>query len=111
MLYIKDTCLEKPNRTLVHSESVFHEALAYVLNGETSFHVLRPDGEDYYLTYRENEEIQHTCGTFPDSPLFTENLLFPEYLSYDETARDRLYLGIFDSYTGVYFHELNENPL
>lgn len=108
MLYIKDTCLEKPNRTLMHNEAVFHEALAYVLNGETSFHVLRTDGEDYWLTYRENEEIQHTCGTFPDSPLFTENLLFPDYLSYDETTRNQLYLGIFDSYTGVYFHELNE---
>lgn len=94
-------------RNLMHSENIFHEALSYVRGGETVFHVTCPDGE-YWLSWRNNEEIQHTRTGFPNAPLFTENLLFPDYLNYDETNIPLVYLDIFDSYTGIFFQELNE---
>ena len=68
-------------RNLTQSENVFHEALTYVHGGETAFHVICPDGE-YWLNWRNNEEIQHARTGFPNAPLFTENLLFPDYLCY-----------------------------
>lgn len=107
MLYITETDPGVSSRKLTHSENVFHEALTYVHGGETVFHVTCPDGE-YWLNWRNNEEIQHARTGFPDAPLFTENILFPEYLSYDETELSLVYLGIFDSYTGIFFQELNE---
>lgn len=108
MLTIKNAGTEVRARTLMHSDTVFHEALDFVRNGEKAFHVVCPDGEDYCLVYQKNEEIQRVSGGFPNAPLFQENALFPDYLQYDETDRDFLYLDIFSPYTGVYLEEMNE---
>ena len=107
MLCIADKGSGVSARNLTQSENVFHEALTYVHGGETAFHVTCPDGE-YWLNWRNNEEIQHARTGFPNAPLFTENLLFPDYLCYDETDTHLVYLDIFDSYTGIFFQELNE---
>ena len=107
MLHITEKDPGAPARNLTHSENVFHEALSYVHNGETAFHVACPDGE-YWLSWQSNEEIQHARTGFPNAPLFTENFLFPDHLCYDESDMKLLYLDIFDSCTGIFFQELNE---
>lgn len=109
-MFFIENCNSGDNfRTLTHSDTVFHEALAYVRgSGEVNFRVLNENGEDYCLRYERNEEIQRSAKEFPDSPLFTENRIFPDYLDYDETDTDAVYLGIFDNYPAVYFQNINE---
>lgn len=106
MLYLCE--ISEESRKLKHSGHVFHDALKYAENGETTFRIECEDGEDYGLTYINNDQYLHSCKTFPAGLIDLEQPLFPEYFDYDEYDGDSLYLKIFDTYTGVYLKDLNE---
>lgn len=108
MLLLKDYDREKNHRFLKHGPRVFHEALHWVLRGETAFHVKDPEGEDYNLEYVENQKWAERSEKYPDSPLFHQDPLYPPYLIYDENDRDKLCFDILDGFEKVWFEEVNE---
>ena len=108
MLIFREYDRENNYRSLLHGKEVFHKALSYVLLGETRFHVRGDSGIAYDLEYVQNQDWAKSFGTYPDSPLFREALLYPPYFSYDETAVERLCLDVFDGIDSAFFEEVSE---
>lgn len=108
MLLIERFDRETNHRFLNHGPEVFHQALYWVLRGETVFHVKNPEGEGYNLRYVENQKWAEGSRAYPDSPLFHKDPLYPPYLSYDENARERLCFDILEGFKRVWFEEVNE---
>ncbi len=108
MLLIKKYDRVKNHRYLKHGPDVFHQALYWVLRGETAFHVKNEGGEDYNLEYVENQRWAEDSQQYPDSPLFHEDPLYPPYYVYDEKDRDRLCFDILEGFEAVRFEEVNE---
>lgn len=92
-------------RTLPHSPGVFHEALKYVLRGERCFHVSNPDGEDYDLSYVENDSL-FVEGN--QNAIVFDSAVLPPYYFYDESDREKIDLTVFDGSDTVLFEEANE---
>ena len=108
MLLIKEYNRDRNHRYLNHGPEVFHQALYWVLRGETAFHVRNPEGEDYNLEYAENQKWAEASEKYPDSPLFHEDPLYPPYLVYDEKDKSRLCFDILEGFDKVWFEEVNE---
>ena len=98
-------------RELQSAPGVFHEALKYVLRGETRFHVRNDGGADYDLIYKQNDALAKADPTFPDSAFFKSELIFPPYYFYDEEDLNRINLDILDGFDEVFFEEANEYTL
>ena len=108
MLLIKQYDRERNHRFLEHGPEVFHQALFWVLRGETEFHVKNPKGEDYNLKYVNNQTWAEASEKYPDSPLFHQDPLYPPYLSYDEDKKDMLCFDILKGFDRIWFEEANE---
>ena len=108
MLLIREYDREMNHRTLDLKPGLFHKALDAVLLGEKRFHVKNPYGGDFDLLYRENQSLAESSDKYPDSPLFHQDPLYPPYLFYDESERDRLCFDIFEGFDGVWFQEISE---
>ncbi len=96
------------NIVLRHSGNVFHDALAFVRQGETQFHVKRGNGEDYDLSYISNMEvfpeqiratILESSGGYP---------VYPEFLDYDEEDEQNLCLDFLHQFDRAEFECLDE---
>lgn len=98
-------------RELQSAPGVFHEALKYVLRGETRFHVRNGGGADYDLVYTPNDAWAKADAMFPDSAFFKSELIFPPYFFYDEEDLGRINLDILDGFDEVFFEEANEYTL
>ena len=108
MLQFREYDHERNHRTLSQGETLFHDALDAVLRGEKRFHVKNPAGSDYDLEYVENQAWAEESDSYPDSPLFHEDPLFPPYLLYDEHDKGRLCFDILEGFTKVWFEEASE---
>ena len=108
MLFIQPYNREQNHRILFHGADVFHKALKWVLRGETVFHVVNPDGENYNLKYISNQAWAEGSADYPDSPLFHREPLCPPYLVYDEADRESLCYDVLEGFSAVYMEEANE---
>ena len=108
MLTLREFDRENNYRMLSHGRDVFHKALSFVLLGETRFHVKGPSGIAYDLVYEENQAWAESSGRYPDAPIFQKNPLYPPYLTYDETAEERLCLDAFADIRKIVFEEVSE---
>lgn len=95
-------------RTLDISPQIFHDALRYVLRGETRFHVRNDGGQDFDLVYVENDKKAKADATFPDSQFYRDELIFPPYYFYDEDDPDKINLELLDGFDEIFFEETNE---
>lgn len=111
MLMITNWDRNNNYRELQNEPGVFHEALKYVMRGETRFHVHNGGSEDYDLVYTPNDALTKADPTFPDSAFFKSELIFPPYYFYDEEDLCRINLDILDGFDEVFFEEANEYTL
>lgn len=95
------------HRILKFGPDVFHEALKCVLKGETEFHVMG-GRNNFNLRYVDNQKWAESHETYPDSPLFKRDPLYPPYFEYDENERERLCFDILEGFDSVWFEEANE---
>ena len=86
----------KEARTLEHGSDVFHRALTYVKAGEKYFHVSNPEGEDYSLSYEDNNSM------IPGADLDEKKRFFPPFYDYDENDARSLCLDVFEDYESIY---------
>ena len=108
MLTIKEYDQDKYYRKLKNGPDIFHEALKYVLKGETHFHVSNENGEDFDLLYLENDRKAKSDESFPDSSFFKDELIFPPYFFYDETDDDKVMAYLLEGFDEIFFEEANE---
>ena len=87
---------------LQHGSDVFHRALAYVKEGEKYFHVSNPEGEDYSLSYEDNNSM------IPGADLDEKKRFFPPFYDYDENDVGGLCLDVFEGYESIYFETIDE---
>ena len=108
MLQIRPYDNQANYRKLQHSESIFHEALKFVKQGEEDFCVENSQGEDYCLHYIENNEWGRQSDFFPRSKFLTKYPPFPAYLDYDEEDSSKFSFDMFKGIKKVWFQEVNE---
>ena len=65
-------------RRLYHGDKVFHDALAWVAEGETSFLVSNPNGEDYILEYTSDTTLTSVADLLAESTTGRFDRLFAE---------------------------------
>ena len=97
-------------RRLYHGDKVFHDALAWVAEGETRFLVSNPNGEDYILEYTRNMDL------FPvEARAYLKMTdgkdVFPPYLNYDETDVEKMCLEYLKSFDEAMFETIDEYAL
>ncbi len=108
MLQIRTCDGNDSYRRLFHSESVFHDAIKYVLQGETDFHIVHPDDKDYCLHYVVNNDWAMEGKLYPRSKHMEEYPQYPPYLNYDEDDTSKMSFDIISGIEKVFFKELNE---
>lgn len=108
MLVIKDYDYDNNHRILKNSPQVFHEALKYVMRGETQFHVENGEDGEFDLFYADNDRTAKSEPTFPDSDFFMDEMIFPPYFAYDEADTDKLMMDLLDGFEEIFFEEANE---
>lgn len=108
MLTVKDYDYDKNYRVLKNSPQVFHEALKYVMRGETRFHVDNGEEDEFDLFYIDNDSAAKSDPTFPDSSYFREEMIFPPYFDYDETDIDKITMDFLDGFEEIFFEEASE---
>ena len=89
-------------RMLKHGGNVFHEAISYVTRGEKEFYVTNPQGDDYGLTYEDNNSM------IPGAAQDEGKRFFPDFYEYDERDREKLCLEIFEGYESIFFDTADE---
>lgn len=96
-------------RVLKNGKNIFHEALTHVCAGERRFCVTdESDVPIYGLIYRDNQAWAEASERYVHMKLFKEMPLFPPYLMYDESDRDRLCLDLLEGYDTVWFERASE---
>ena len=101
---------KKEYRVLEHGENVFHEAISYAKQGEKTFYVQNPDGEDYGLSYTLNMDL------LPEDLEYFLKMtdgkdVYPPYLDYDETWTDRICLEFLNNFREACFEAIDEYAL
>lgn len=99
--------------TLNHGESVFHDALAKVKEGETRFHVTDSSGkvEDYDLEYTDNMML------FPENvrgiilKMTNGGVVYAPFFDYDEDDEDNLCLDFLKQFDRVEIETVDEYSL
>ena len=96
-------------RKLKHGPEIFHEALAYVSEGERCFDVTDGEGNPLYgLVYEENQLWAEASEEYVHSKQYDNMLLYPSYLTYDEERTASLCLDPVKSYDSVWFEQVSE---
>lgn len=101
---------EEDLSTLSHGSSVFHEALALVLEGETRFHVTDKAGRvsDYDLVYTENMLL------FPEQTralilrMTNGGLVYAPFLSYDEEDEELMCMDYLRQFQKIEIERADE---
>ena len=78
-------------RELDCTPGLFHEALKYVLRGESRFHVHNEGAADFDMCYDDNDRYTKADPACPDSDFYKSELFFPPYYFYDETDLEKIY--------------------
>lgn len=108
MLFVREYDKDNNHRILSQGKDLFHRALSFVFKGEKRFHVINGSGIAYDLEYIDNQAWAESFASYPDSPLFHRDPLYPPYFFYDEEKEDRLCMDIFEGLESVVFEEVNE---
>ena len=87
--------------TLIHGESVFHDALK---DGKKKYHVTNQNGIDYDIVYTKN--FDYVLPMMPEAYRFIE--VYWDFLTYDENRNGYIVLDQFDGREAVVFDEVNE---
>lgn len=87
--------------TLIHGESVFHDALK---GGKKKYHVTNQNGIDYDIVYTKN--FDYVLPMMPEAYRYIE--VFWDFQKYDENNTGYIVLEQFDSRNAVVFDEVNE---
>ncbi len=98
-------------RELDCTPGLFHEALKYVLRGESRFHVHNEGAADFDMCYDDNDRYTKADPACPDSDFYKSELFFPPYYFYDETDLEKINMYILDGFQEVFFEEANEYSL
>ena len=108
MLRVYEVNRKKNFRILNHGENVFHEALKYVLLGETYFHVQKDGDLLYDLFYIENQKFAETSPDYVDADLYRDMPLYPPYYFYDENDGEKADFDLLKDVEAVCFEKVSE---
>ena len=108
MLQIKEYDDNHNYRRLVNDAQIFHNALKYVLRGETRFHVQNDSTKDFDLVYIDNDKQAKSDVSFPDSDFYRDEIIYPPYYSYNETDLEKINLYLLDGFEEIFFEDANE---
>lgn len=95
-------------RRLLNEPQIFHNALKYVLRGETRFHVQNEGTKDFDLVYIDNDKKAKGDPTFPDSDFYRDEIIYPPYYFYDEADLEKINLYLLDGFEEIFFEDANE---
>ena len=108
MLQIKEYDDNHNYRRLVNDSQIFHNALQYVLRGETRFHVQNEGSKDFDLVYIDNDKKAKSDVSFPDSDFYRDEIIYPPYYFYDEKDLEKINLYLLDGFEEIFFEDANE---
>lgn len=84
------------------SNEMFHLALQ---DGEKRYHVKSPKGDYFDIVYLDNNDDIEPIEFYPK---YMKGPFMAQYLSYDETDKDTLYIDFFQGINAAEFEEVNE---
>ena len=108
MLQITEYDDKRNYRRLLNEPQIFHNALKYVLRGETRFHVQNEGTKDFDLVYIDNDKKAKGDPTFPDSDFYRDEIIYPPYYFYDEADLEKINLYLLDGFEEIFFEDANE---
>ncbi len=105
MFKIESVRADEEAKTLVLSDSLFHDALKDEPASKARYHVKNDKGEDFDIVYWDNDEDIEPRDAYP---AYVKPPYMTKYWMYDEHDKDTLYLDFFNGLKRLMFEELNE---